>query len=205
MVDHPAILSGTPCIDPDGSADLLFVRCHDVHKVADGLCGVVAFADVDVDPASAAWAALCSCLAEQPDNLLQGFDVVVGEDRGDQFAFFCVRSVDAHIPLEFPNPALSVLASPAVISVLAGSVPCSGSEVLGNLSCRFFSGDVVHLDLNSDGLVLHGFNLLSCFIVHGMFSFVFFLVFPFGMCILPSGSDNSKDIKEHIFDKYEAE
>jgi hypothetical protein len=105
----------------------------------------------------------------------RGFDVVVGEDRGDQFAFFCVRSVDAHIPLEFPNPALLVLASPAVISVLAGGVPCSGSEVLGDLSCRFFSCDVVHLDLNSDGLVLHSFNLLSCFIIHGMFSFVFSL------------------------------
>ena len=25
------------------------------------------------------------------------------------------------------------------------------------------------------------------------------------MCILPSGADNSKAIKEHIFDKYEAE
>ena len=87
MVDHLAILSGAPCIDPDGSADLLFVRRHDVHKVADGLCGVVAFADVDVDPASAAWAALCACLAEQPDDFLQGFDVVVGEDRGDQSHF----------------------------------------------------------------------------------------------------------------------
>ena len=181
MVDHLAILSGAPCIDSDGSADLLFVRRHDIHKVADGLCGVVAFADVDVNPASAAWAALCACLSEQSDNLLQGFDVVVGEDRGDQFAFFCVRSVDAHIPLEFPNPALSILASPAVISVLAGGVPCSGSEVLGDLSCRFFSGDVVHLDLNPDGLVLHGFNLLSCFIVHGMFSFVFSL-FSLSVC-----------------------
>ena len=181
MVDHLAILSGAPCIDSDGSADLLFVRRHDIHKVADGLCGVVAFANVDVNPASAAWAALCACLSEQSDNLLQGFDVVVGEDWGDQFAFFCVRSVDAHIPLEFPNPALLVLASPAVISVLAGRVPCSGSEVLSDLSCRFFSGDVVHLDLNPDGLVLHGFNLLSYFIVHGMFSFVFSL-FSLSVC-----------------------
>ena len=55
VVDHLAILSGAPCIDPDGSANLLFVRSHDVHKVADGLCGVVALADVDVDPASAAF------------------------------------------------------------------------------------------------------------------------------------------------------
>lgn len=125
VVDHLTIVSGASCVDPDGSANLLFVRRHDVHKVADGLCGVVTFADVDVDPASAAWAALCACLAEQPDDLLQGFDVVVGEDRGDQFAFFCVRSVDAHIPLEFPNPALLVFASPAVISVLAGCVPSS--------------------------------------------------------------------------------
>ena len=181
MVDHLAIMSGAPCIDSNGSADLLFVRRHDVHKVADGLCGVVAFANVNVDSASAAWAALCACLSEQPDDFLQGFDVVVGEDRGDQFAFFCVRSVDAHVPLEFPNPALLVLASPAVISVLAGGVPCSGSEVLSDLSRRFFSGDVVHLDFNSDGLVLHGFNLLSCFIVHGMFSFVFSL-FSLSVC-----------------------
>lgn len=74
----------------------LFLRRHDVHKVADCLCGVVAFTDMNVDSASAAWAALCSCLSEQSDNFLQGFNVVVGEDRGDQFAFFCVRSVDAH-------------------------------------------------------------------------------------------------------------
>lgn len=38
-----------------------------------------------------------------------------------------------------------------------------------------------------------------------MFSFGFFLIFPFGMCILPSDADNSKAIKEHIFDKYKGE
>ena len=157
------------------------MRRHDIDQVSDSLCSVVAFANVNVYSASAAWTTLCSRLAEQPNDILQGFDVVVGENRGDQFAFFCVRSVDTHIPLEFPNPALLVFASPAVISVLAGCVPCSGSEVLSDLSCRLFSGDVVHLDLNSDGLVLHGFNLLSCFIVHGMFSFVFSL-FSLSVC-----------------------
>ena len=43
---------------------------------------------------------------------------------------------------------------------------------------------------------------------HGEFLRVFVFplgLSPFGMCILPSGADNSKDIKEHIFDKYKAE
>lgn len=84
-------------------AAMMFTRLRMV------LCGVVAFANVNVDSASAAWSALCACLSEQSDDLLQGFNVVVGEDWGDQFAFFCVRSVDAHIPLEFPNPACLVL------------------------------------------------------------------------------------------------
>ena len=57
--------------------------------------------DVDVDPAASCRVALGSCSSEASHQLLQGFDVVVGKDRGDHLAFLCVWSGDADVPLEF--------------------------------------------------------------------------------------------------------
>lgn len=168
-VDHSAILSGSACIDANRSADLFFVGSHDVDQIPQGLGGVVALADVDVNAASPTGAGLCASLAEQSDDRLQGLDVLVGKDGGHHLALFSFRSVDADVSLEFPNPALLVLASPAHVPVLAGCVPCGRPEELGNLSGGFFAGDVVHLNLDPDGLHLHGFDLLSGLIVHGVY------------------------------------
>ena len=182
-VYRAAVVAGAAGVDADGSADLLFVACHDVDQIPQGLCGVVALADVDVDSASSGGAALRSSLPKEAEDALQGLDVVVGEDRGDQLAFLVVRSADAHVPLELPNPALLVFASPGHVAVLCGCVVGGGSEELGNLGGCLLSGDVVHLHLDPDGLVLHGFNLRSGLFVHGLyllcFRCVFFFVFPF--------------------------
>lgn len=106
LVDHLAVMSGAAGVDANGSADLFFVACHDVDQIPQGLCGVVSLADVNVDSASSGGAALGSCLPKEADDALQGLDVVVGEDGGDQLAFLIVRPADAHVPLELPNPAL---------------------------------------------------------------------------------------------------
>ncbi len=46
--------------------------------------------------------------------------------------------------------------------LLGPKVGCDGSA-------GFLSGDVVHLHLNADGLVLHGFNLDSGLFIHNMY------------------------------------
>ena len=49
VVDHLAVVSSASCIDADGSANLPLMRCHDVDQIPQGLCGVVALADVNMD------------------------------------------------------------------------------------------------------------------------------------------------------------
>ena len=169
VVDHLAVVTGASFVDANRSADLLLVGSHDVDQIPQGLGGVVALADVDVNAASPAGAGLCASLAEQSDDRLQGLDILVGKDGSHHLALFSFRSVDADVSLEFPNPALLVLASPAHVPVLAGCVPCGRPEELGNLSGGFLAGDVVHLNLDPDGLHLHGFDLLSGLIVHGVY------------------------------------
>ena len=139
--------------------------------------------DVDVDPASAGGVALGARLAEPSAKLLQGFDVLVAEDRGDQFAFLGVRSADADVALEFPLAAAGVPCAPGVVPVAAGGVlEASRSEELGGDLGGCLAGDAVHLDLDPDGLVLEVLNLACGFLCHGLvlrFPFVLGLSAPF--------------------------
>ena len=146
------------------------MACHDVGEVAEGLRRVAVRSDVDVNAAASCRVALCACLAKPSANLLQGFDVLVVEDRRDHLAFFIVRSGDRNVALEFPLASVRVPCAPGEVSVAAGGVfVAAGSEVLGGGLGGGFAGDVVHLDLNADCLVLKGFNLSGCFLCHGDF------------------------------------
>lgn len=148
------------------------MACHQVCQRPERL-GVVAIrSDVYVDSAHVARVALRTCMPELPYQFLQVFDVLVGKDRGHHLAgFFLPCCPDAGIPLEFPFPALRVPSAPCPVAVPSCGVFASpGSEEGGsNLGC-LASCDPVHLDLNSDRLLLHGFDSLLC-ILHGFASF----------------------------------
>lgn len=126
------------------------MACHDVCKVPKGLWCVSVCSDVNVDAAAAFCAALGSSLPKLPDEALQEFDVLVVKDRGYQFAFFCVRSFDRNVSLEFPFAVLIIPCAPGVVAVpVCRILEASGPEVGGGGLCCVASLDVVHLDLNS--------------------------------------------------------
>ena len=178
--------------------------------------------DVDVDSASSGGVAFRSCVSELSAKFLQGFDIPVGQDRGDQFAFLLVRPCDGNVLLEFPLAPLCVPSRPGAVAVAAGSVLVSACAEVGggNLRC-LLAGDAVHLDLDPDGLVLHLCNLPCCFLVHGESSvFVWCVVSPvgsvgasasqrsppatrtpFGVHIFALKEDNSKLIPRYILHK----
>lgn len=155
-VDHLAVVSGASLVNLDGPPDLGFMCGHDVYQVTQGLGVVVPAvqpleADVNVHSAASGGAALHSGVAEGPQEFLEVFHVRVGQDRGDQFTLFVVRSADAHVPLEFPFPALRVPGAPGHVAVPACGVfvPAGSEKVCGNLGC-LLAGDVVSLDLYSN-------------------------------------------------------
>ena len=71
-------------------------------------------ANVNMDsaaPARRTFGPLSSGGSHKP---LQGFNVSVSKDRCDHLAFFCVRPLDADIPLELPFPSLCVPCRPGL-------------------------------------------------------------------------------------------
>src|SRR5699024_11875411 len=73
-------------------------------------------------------------------DLLQGFDVTVGQDRGDQFAFLFFRPRNGSVLLEFPLASLTVPCAPSAVPVAAGSVlisACRSEEHTSELQSRF--------------------------------------------------------------------
>ena len=174
------------------------VACHDVGKGSQGLRCVPLRSDVDVDSASSGGIALRSGFSEPSYQFLQKFDVCVGQDRGDQFALLAVGSDDADILLEFPFSSICVPGAPGFVTVAScGVLVSAGSKKLCGKACCLLAGDVVHLDLDPDGLLLHFLNLSGKFIVHGV-CLRFFFVFPFGVCIFPYYRLNSKSYRRHI-------
>ena len=85
-------------------------------------------------------------MAQLPEEFLEGVHVRVGQDWGNQFAFLVVRSADAHVPLEFPFPALCIPGAPGHVPVPAGRVfVAAGAEVLSSNPGCVLAGNVVAL------------------------------------------------------------
>ena len=165
-VDRPAVAADAASVELQGFGDEVFVARHNVCQVAERLRRVAVRSDVDVDSAAAARVALRAVVAKLAAKFLQGLDVLVSEDWGDQFAFLAVRSRDADVPLELPLASLGVPCAPGVVAVAVGGVFVpSGAEELGRDLRRLAAGDVVHLDLDPDGLLLH-FGLLALCVFH---------------------------------------
>ena len=139
--------------------------------------------DVDVDSASFVCVADRLVMSENPYQFLKDRYVPVGKNRGNQFAFLTVGSRNAHILLEFPFPSAFVPCGPGAVTVSSVRVLVSAcSEKIGCKLGSLFPCNVIHLNLDPDGLLFHFLNLDSCFFVHlNVPSFL--VVFPFGRYI----------------------
>ena len=107
-VYRSAVSVHSATVDFQGICDQLFVACHQVGKISEGLWGMSVCSDVDVNPCPNPCVADCSGFSEDSHQFLQGFDVLVFQNRCDQFAFFAVCSADAYVSLKFPFSALCI-------------------------------------------------------------------------------------------------
>ena len=168
-INCPAVAVHAAAVEAQGVSQEVFVTCHDVCQVAEGLRGVAVCSNVDVHPAAAGGVALRARLAEPSAKLLQSFDVLVAEDRGNQLGLLGVRSRDADVLLEFPLAAVCVPCAPGAVAVAAGGVfPASGAEVFGGKLGSGLAGNAVHLNLDPNGLVFHLADLAGGALVHGL-------------------------------------
>ena len=170
-----AVASDAALVNPHGGNQEALVACHQVGKIAEGLRRVVGFPDVDVDSAHMVGVAFRSLVPQPPEEFLQGFNVIVGQNRRDQFGLFAVvPCLDAHVPLEFPLASLVVPCTPSVVAV----APCGvfvasrSEEVCGNLRC-LAAADAVHFNFDPNRLVLHVFNLPCGVLFHFAYPFRF--------------------------------
>ena len=168
-VDRPAVAADAAAVQLEGVGDQTLVARHDVRQVAERLRRVAVRSNVDVDSAAPAGVTLRAVVAKLAAKLLQGLDVLVVEDRGDQFALFAVRSLDADVSLEFPLAAGGIPSAPAIVTVAVGGVfPAACPEELGGQLRCSLAGDVVHFNLNADGLIFHLVDLVGGAFVHGL-------------------------------------
>ena len=166
-VYRSAVAMHSAAVDFQSVGNQFFVACHDVCQISEALWCVAVCSDVNVNPCTDSCVADCSGFAKLSDQFLQGFDVLVFQDWGYQFAFFAVCSGNGNVSLKFPFSALCIPCWPGAVAVSACCVFVSVcSEEVGGKPCSSFSGDVVHFDFHSDGLVFHVFNLSFCFSVH---------------------------------------
>ena len=143
------------------------MACHNVGEVSK--CGgrVAVCSDMNVNAAAIVGVADRSGFAKDADKLLQGVHVLVAEDGADHLALFAVRSGNADILLEFPLPALAVPSGNGAVAIAVGGVFVSAcAEEVGGKLGSLFSGDVVHFNLDPNGLLFHIFNLPCGFLVH---------------------------------------
>ncbi len=166
-VYRAAVASHAALVKFQRLSDQALVACHDVGKVPKALRRVPLRPDVDVDSAPSGGIAFRAGVSELPAKFLQGFDIAVGQDRGDQFTFLVFRSRNGNILLEFPLAPLAVPCAPGAVPVAAGGVLIPACAKVGgrNLRC-LLAGDVIHLYLNPYGLLFHPCDLHCCFLIH---------------------------------------
>ena len=168
-VNRPAVPGHAVGVEAKGVGQKVFVAGHDVGEVPQGLRSVAIRSNVDVHSAAAGGVALGACLTKPSAKLLQGLDVLVPEDRGDQLRLFALGACYADVPGEFPLAAGGVPGAPGVVAVSVGGVlPAAGAKEFSSELCCSLPGDVIHLDLDPDGLRFHRTDLALSLVRHGL-------------------------------------
>ena len=204
-VDRSAILAHPAAVDLDRFGDQRFVARHDVRKVSQALRCVSRRTDVNMDSASEGVVALGARLAQAADQLLQGLDVCVGQDRGRHLAGLAVLRVDAAVAHKLPLAPLRVPCAPGAVAVApCGVLVVVGAKELGGELCGSAAGDAGHLDLHPNGLLLHSCDLLCGLLSHFcILRFGFRKAVRLSLChILPSFGEYSKPLNVQIISVY---
>ena len=167
LADRAAVAVHAASVEVQGACKQAFVACHNVCEVSQALRRVTIGSDVNVNSAAPCCVALCTRFPKSADKFLQGFHVLVGENRGNHFAFLAVGSRNAHVLLKLPLATLAVPCGVGAVAVAVCGVlvAASSEKVCGNLR-RLGSCYAVHFNLDPYGLVHHFFNLLGGFLVH---------------------------------------
>ena len=95
-INCPAVASHPAMIKIQSICNQAFVAGHDVCQVAERLRRMAFGSDMDVNTAASGGIALCSCVAQLPDQFLQCFHIRVSQDRSNHFAFFAIRPCASH-------------------------------------------------------------------------------------------------------------
>ena len=173
-VNRSAVTVHSVAVNSDCFCQLAFMGRHDVHEVSDGLRCVSLPADMNMNSRHSGVITFHSGFPQCSYNPLQKFHVLVMKNGADHFTFLAFRAGNADILLKLPLPALRIPRTPRIVAVASCSVFVAvGLKIPCRRSGSFLSRDIVTLDFNTECRLLHGFNLLSCFIIHGMFSFGF--------------------------------
>ena len=98
--------------------------------------------------------AFCSRSPKSADKFLQKLYVRILKYRRNQFALFAVYTCNADVLLEFPLSAALIKSRPSAVAVAVSRVfkSACAEKFCGDPS-RLFSCDVVHFNLNTDGLM----------------------------------------------------
>ena len=172
-INRAAVPAHAVTVEVEGFGQQTLVAGHNVGQVAQGLRCVPLGSDVDMDSAAPGGVALGTRPAKPANQLLQGSHVGVGQNWGDQLTFFAVRAGNGNVLLEFPLASLAVPSAPGAVPVAVGGVFIApGAKELGGDLCCPAAVDVVHLDLDPDGLLLHFLDLDFRFLVHGSASWL---------------------------------
>lgn len=135
----PAVPAFPRGVDLEGTVNHVFLACHDVHQVPQGLCREPFSPDMDVDAAGLVGKG--TGFAEHPHQFLQLRDVFVGKDGADHFRAVeagSVCNVAVHLLLGnqtgvvhgFPFPSLFI---PCNIGIVGSAfVPAFRPEEAGH-------------------------------------------------------------------------
>ena len=104
-IDRSAISVHSALVDFQGICNQSFMARHKVGEVSQGLRCVSVRSNVNMNPSPYSCVADCSGFAKLSDQFLQGFNVLVFQNRRDQFALFGIASCNADVFLEFPFSA----------------------------------------------------------------------------------------------------
>lgn len=143
----PAVSTGS---DLEAFIYKILTGYHKVHEPFEGSGGVVCSVYVDMD--SAAAVGFCSGLSESPYHILEGFDIIIGKLRGYELGCLRASATDRCITLAFPHPAFVIDNVVVIVSVLTACV--MAVKNLSDYALCLCSGNVVHLDFNSECLLL---------------------------------------------------
>ena len=146
----------------------VFLACHDVDEIAQGLRCEPLCPDMNVDSAGGVYNR--AFVPKLSDQFLHIRDVLVGKDGADHFGLVLLAGANpgathlflgnnAGVVHSFPGSSLRILSFVGLVG--AASVGAFCPEVIGNHLARLLSRDACHFDFDPKFLRFHAVTILS--------------------------------------------